>query len=65
MEGNDDVVPLPLFQNKTKALVVFDCRFRDRDKLAPVGDFVCVRHVVGFDSWVRLLEFRDQELVLV
>ena len=53
----NDVVPLPLNQNKTKALVVFDCRFRDRDELAHVGDFVRVQHAVGFDCRVRLLEF--------
>ena len=48
-----------------RSAVVFDSRFRDRDEFAHVGDFGCVRHVVGFDSRVRLLEFRDQELVLV
>ena len=53
------VVPLPLNQNKTKALVVFDYRIHDRDELAHVGDFVCVRHIVGFDSRVRMLEFPD------
>lgn len=40
-------------------------RLRRREELRRVLDLRCVLYVIGLDSRMRLLEFRDEELALV